>query len=385
MWNKGKTGATLNLPQNIKDLIAGGTLEVGYRYYDGSGNFLENPELKGGRSFKVEAVFGGDDAVRNVQFKTGDNTFGATSKSVDYTVPQGGAAAFLGNALSFFKSNWLWFLIGSLVLLFLIILIIVIAKRRKNKEEREEKKRQKEEEKERREEEKRRREEEREAAKAKQRAELELAKAKQEAELAKMKAEAAAAAGMAGVAVAAQPQQAHQPVQQQPQPQVQYIQQPAADPNVLAEIKAELAEIKARQNIEQQYRQSAAMQMPMAQPMMQMPMQMQQPMMPMMQQPSYGPMPAYGGQGGGMSDPVTFAEITRLKAENEAHMKSELDRARTESERAKAEAEIAKIRAESGQYAPRAQAAVPERSYAVQPIVQPQAEAPKGLSPEMLG
>ncbi|MDE6612946.1 MAG: hypothetical protein K2K28_00110, partial [Clostridia bacterium] len=61
----------------------------------------------------------------------------------------------------------------------------------------------------------------------------------------------------------------------------------------------------------------------------------------------------------------------------------------TESERAKAEAEIAKIRAESGQYAPRAQAAVPERSYAaqpvVQPIVQPQAETSNVFSPEMLG
>ena len=284
LWNKGKNGATLNLPQNVKDLIAGGTLELGYKYYDAEGNFLENPEIKGNKQFKVEAVFGGEDAERNVQFKTGDTTIGNTSPAINYTVPQSGATAFFGNTLSFLKSNWLWFLIGFLVLLFLIILIVLIAKRRKNKEEREEKKRKKEEEKERREEEKRRREEEREAArekqraeleaaKAKQQAELELAKAKQEAELAKMKAEAAAAAGMAGaagMAMAAQPQQAQQPAQQpvaqqaqqqsmpQPQPVQQYPQQqaqqpyympqqPAYDAGALARLEAELHEMRKEQ------------------------------------------------------------------------------------------------------------------------------------------
>ncbi|MDE6613539.1 MAG: hypothetical protein K2K28_03185, partial [Clostridia bacterium] len=111
LWNKGSKGASLNLPQSVKDLIAGGSLELGYRYYDSDGNFVESPEIKGGKSFKVEAVFGGDDALRNVQFKTGDTTLGNTSPAINYTVPQSGAAAFFGNALSFFKSNWLWFLI----------------------------------------------------------------------------------------------------------------------------------------------------------------------------------------------------------------------------------------------------------------------------------
>ena len=375
LWNKGNKGASLNLPQSVKDLIAAGTLELGYRYYDTEGNFVESPEIKGGKSFKVEAVFGGDDSVRNVQFKTGETTLGNTSPAINYTVPQSGAAAFFGNALSFLKSNWLWFLIGFLVLLFLIILIVVIAKRRKNKEEREAKKEAKAEE-------KRRREEEREAEKERRNAELELAKAKQEAELAKMKAEAAAAAGIgaAGVAMTAQPQQVQQQPIQQPVQQVQQQPYPQynTDPNVLAEIKAELAEIKARQNMDlQQYRQPTVMpmQMPMQQPIMQMPMQM-----PM---PNYGPMQSYGGQGGGnnMNDPVMFAEITRLKAENEAHMKSELDRARTESERAKADAEIAKIRAESGQYAPRMQTVIPERNYQVQP----QTDAQRSISAEELG
>ncbi|MDE6105236.1 MAG: hypothetical protein K2G38_06120, partial [Clostridia bacterium] len=219
MWSKGKNGATLNLPQNVKDLISAGSLELGYKYYE-NGQFVENPEIKGNKQFKVEAVFGGDDAVRNVQFKTGDTTIGNTSPAINYTVPQSGMQAFGGKVLSFLKNYWWWILIALAILILLIILIVVIAKRRKNKEEREEKKRQKEEEKEReeekrrreeeREEEKRRREEEREREKAereaererqkaeleaekeRQKAELELAKAKQEAELAKMKAEAAA-------------------------------------------------------------------------------------------------------------------------------------------------------------------------------------------------
>ncbi|MDE7182024.1 MAG: P35 family lipoprotein [Clostridia bacterium] len=313
MWNKGKKGATLNLPQNIKDLIAGGTLDVGYRYYDGDGQLLESPEIKGGKSFKVEAVFGGDDAERNVQFLTGDNEFGATSKSVDYTVPQSGIAAFGGKVLSFLKNNWWWLLIALAILILLIILIVVLVKRRKNKEEREEKKRQKEEEKERREEEKRRREEEREAERERQRQELELAKAKQEAELAKMKAEAAAAAGIAATAVAAQPQQEVAPAPvQQPQHQVQYVQQqPTVDPNALARIEAELAALRAENRANQHNNNS----MPMAQPMM---MPVQQPMMqmpmPMMQQPTYGPMPSYGGNGGGDINQEIRARLAEERA-----------------------------------------------------------------------
>ncbi|MDE6104793.1 MAG: hypothetical protein K2G38_03795 [Clostridia bacterium] len=395
LWNKGNKGATLNLPQNVKDLIAAGTLEVGYRYYDGDGNFVESPEIKGGKSFKVEAVFGGDDAVRNVQFKTGDTTIGNTSPAINYTVPQSGMQAFGGKVLSFLKNYWWWILIALAILILLIILIVVIAKRRKNKEEREEKKRQKEEEKERREEEKRRREEEREeekrrreeererekaereaererqkaeleAEKERQKAELELAKAKQEAELAKMKAEAAVAAGIAATAVAEQPKQEVVPAPvQQPQPQVQYVQQqPAVDPNALARLEAEMAAMRAEnkamhQSMQQQQQMPVAqpMMMPMQQPMMQMPMQMQQPMMqmPMMQQPSYGPMPqqmpAYGGSADNGALARVEAQLNALQAQqrakDEAEHRAEMSAMRAEmkaTKEAEQTAEFAALR-----------------------------------------
>ncbi|MDE6059401.1 MAG: hypothetical protein K2G44_05095, partial [Clostridia bacterium] len=117
MWNKGKAGATLNLPNNIRDFIAGGTLELGYRYYDSEGNFVEEPELKGGKSFKVEAVFSGDDAERNIVFKTGDNEFGSVSKGIDYTVPKNGAAVFFGSIGEFFENYWQPFVSGVCIVL----------------------------------------------------------------------------------------------------------------------------------------------------------------------------------------------------------------------------------------------------------------------------
>jgi len=299
MWNKGDKGATLNLPDNVKALISAGTLEVGYRYYDNEGNFIENPELKGGKQFKVDAVFGGDDSVRNVVFKTADGKIGSTAPAINYTVPKSGAATFFGNALSFFKSNWLWFLIGFLILLFLIILICVIVHRRKTKEEREAKKEAKEEEKRRkeeeREEEKRRKEEEREEEKRRREQERELEKAKAEAELAKMRAGMGLGAGAAGMAMAQQPQQ--MPVQQP-----QYVQQPVADPNALARIEAEIAAMRAEHRMQQQ-----PQYMTQAMPQM-MPMQMPMPM----QTPMYG-----GGQqyaqpqsaGGAMSEAEMRARI----------------------------------------------------------------------------
>ncbi|MDE6676988.1 MAG: hypothetical protein K2K12_04695, partial [Clostridia bacterium] len=117
MWNKGKAGATLNLPNNIRDFISGGTLELGYRYYDSEGNFVEEPELKGGKSFKVEAVFSGDDAERNIVFKTGDNEFGSVSKGIDYTVPKNGAAVFFGSIGEFFENYWQPFVSGVCIVL----------------------------------------------------------------------------------------------------------------------------------------------------------------------------------------------------------------------------------------------------------------------------
>jgi len=290
LWNKSKDGATLNLPDNIKAFIDAGTLEVGYKYYDAAGQFIESPELKGGKSFKVEAVFAGTDAeLGNIVFEKSNGALGAVSEGVDYTVPQSGAAAFFGNALSFFKSNWLWFLIGFLILLFLIILICVIVHRRKTKEEREAKKEAKEEE-------KRRKEEEREEEKRRREQERELEKAKAEAELAKMRTGMGLGAGAAGLAMAAQ-----QP-QQMPMQQPQYVQQPVTDPNALARIEAEIAAMRAEHRMQQQ-----PQYMPQAMPqMMPMPMPMQ------MQTPMYG-----GGQqyaqpqsaGGGMSEAEMRARI----------------------------------------------------------------------------
>ena len=172
-------------------------------------------------------------------------------------------------------------------------------------------------------------------------------------------------------------------------------QQPAADPNALARIEARLDAIQAEQ------RAKAAMQQPQQQPMMQMPMMqmpMQQPMMQMpMQMPMYGPQPygmgGNGGNGGNSNDPVMVAELTRLKAENEAHMRVELERARTETERAKADAEIAKARAESGrmqQAQPQYTQPAPQPMYVQyaqpqpQPMPQAQPVAQQGQAPVVI-
>ncbi|MDE6075147.1 MAG: hypothetical protein K2G26_01785, partial [Clostridia bacterium] len=139
MWVKGKSGATLNLPENISNLIGAETLSVTYRYYDDADQYIETPELKGGKSFRVEAVFGGIDAESgNVVFMTADGNVSAVSDKISYTVPQSAAAAFFGSAVGFLKANWLWFVIGAAVLIFLIILICVIASARKKKRKKEE-------------------------------------------------------------------------------------------------------------------------------------------------------------------------------------------------------------------------------------------------------
>ncbi|MDE7453700.1 MAG: hypothetical protein K2N22_04755 [Clostridia bacterium] len=328
MWSKSKTGATLKLPQNIRDLIAGGTLEVGYRYYDSDGNFVEEPELKGGRSFKVEAVFAGDDAERNVQFKRSETDFGSVSKSIDYTVPQSGAAAFFGNVKDALSKTWLglpiwaWLLIALALIILLIVIIVIACKRRKTKEEREEIKARKEEEKARREEEReaerQRREDERRLQQEKLEAERELAKAKQEAELEKIRAQvqAQAGAGMATMAVQQQPQQ--QQIPPQPVQQVQTV-----DNDLLREMRQQMAELRA-DNKETQA-QLRAMQnshnqtMPVAQPMypqyQQMPMQM--PMMP-----QYPQMPNYGG-GNDIALARMEAQLNAMQAEQRARYDAE--------------------------------------------------------------
>ncbi len=344
LWNKGAGGATLNLPQNVKDLIAGGTLELGYRYYDGSGQLLETPELKGGRSFKVEAVFGGDDAERNVQFRTGEATYGAVSKSIDYTVPQSGAAAFMNTVKDFMTGTWLglpvwsWFLIGLALLILLIIIIVVAAKRRKSKEEREAKKAAKEEEKARREEERRlqqeRLEEERRLQREKLEAEREIAKAKQEAELEKIRAQAQlSGAGIASVA-AAVPQAV-----QQPQPQT--VQQ-TIDNNALARIEAEIARINDKIS-NQQPAQPQYINLPMPQQPQQqyisvpMQQQMQPQMMPVPIQQQLPMMPMGGGHSGEFSD--LRADVRSMREEQRSER--EVTALRREME-----LEFAKLRAD---------------------------------------
>ncbi|MDE5765601.1 MAG: hypothetical protein K2I17_00360 [Clostridia bacterium] len=163
MWTKGKSGATLNLPENINKLITGETLSVGYKYYDDADQFIETPELKGGRSFRVEAVFSGIDAESgNVLFKTADGNFGTVSDKISYTVPQTAAEAFFGSAVSFLKANWLWLVIAVAALILLILIIVLAAKSAKKKRIREEQRRLEEkEERERKEEERREREEQR--------------------------------------------------------------------------------------------------------------------------------------------------------------------------------------------------------------------------------
>ncbi|MDE7452813.1 MAG: hypothetical protein K2N22_00205 [Clostridia bacterium] len=332
MWSKGKNGATLNLPQNIRDFIAGGTLEVGYRYYDSDGNFIEEPELKGGRSFKVEAVFAGDDAERNIQFLTGDNEFGAVSKGIDYTVPTNGAAAFFGNVKEALAKSylglplWCWLLIALAVLILLIIIIVVACKRRKSKEEKEKIKARKEEERLRKEEERQRREEERAEEKRRREEQLEhereLAKAKQEAELEKIRAQAqaAAGAGMASMAVQQQPQQQQaMPVSPQPVQQVQSV-----DNELLKEMRQQMAELRADNKATQaqlQAMQNSQNNQAMPQPMQYQQPMYQQPMYPQYQQmPMQMPMPQYGG------DPTLArleAQLNAMQAEQRARYDAE--------------------------------------------------------------
>ncbi|MDE7453381.1 MAG: hypothetical protein K2N22_03130 [Clostridia bacterium] len=341
MWNKGKSGATLNLPQNIRDFIAGGTLEVGYRYYDSDGQFVEEPELKSGKSFKVEAVFSGDDAERNIVFKTGDNEFGAVSKGIDYTVPTSGAAVFFGKVKDALTTSyaglplWAWLLIALAVLILLIIIIVVAVKRRKTKEEKEEIKARKEEERLRKEEEKARREEERRLQqerleeerrlqREKLEAERELAKAKQEAELEKIRAQAQAGlagAGMASMAMA-QPQQ-QIPPQAMPTP-VQQVQ--SVDNELLKEMRQQMAELRADNKATQAQLQAMQNNQNAQQPMQpmyqQMPMPQPQYMPQYYQQPMGMPMPNYGG-GNDMALARMEAQLNAMQAEQRARYDAE--------------------------------------------------------------
>ncbi|MDE6791355.1 MAG: hypothetical protein K2J61_06490, partial [Clostridia bacterium] len=166
-WNlKSKTGASLNALAAYQDMITANGLDVtiGYRYYDTNGNLLEEPVLKGGEKYIVEAYLTGEDAA-NFEFVDGTDDIKSISARKDYTVPQSAFAAAMGTALSFVKTNWLWFVIAALVLLFLIILICIIASAKRKKRRREElaeqRRLEEKEERERKEEERREREEQR--------------------------------------------------------------------------------------------------------------------------------------------------------------------------------------------------------------------------------
>ncbi|MDE7453052.1 MAG: hypothetical protein K2N22_01435 [Clostridia bacterium] len=280
-WNlKGKDGAKNNALVPWQEKINDGTVDVGmdYRYYDNSKVQLSEVEFKGGSTFFVDAFLYGEDAD-NFEFEGGVGESKQATAMVEYKVPKSGAAAMLSGVKDFATKTWLglpiwaWLLIALALIILLIIIIVVAKKRRKSKEEREEIKARKAEEKERREEERRLQQE-------KLQAERELAMAKQQAELEKIRAQAQAGAGMASMAMQQQmPQQPQQQMQQQPvqqpmqqpmqaQQPVQYV--AATDNSVLAEIKAELAEIKARQNMMGGFVQP--MQMPV-----QMPQYYQQP------------------------------------------------------------------------------------------------------------
>ena len=312
IWNlSGKNGAAMNLPAWVNEMITAGGLEVGYRYYpDATGAQLSEYTFKGGNTFYVDAVLSGSEA-ENFEFaKAGSGSTAANpvSTRIAYKVPQSGASAFFGNAMDFVKKNWLWFAIGAGIFLFLLLLIIILAAtRRKRKEKAEERKLEKErkaEEKARKEEE-RRREQEREEAKAKAEAERELQKAKAEAELAKMRAEMGMAGAGAMAMQAMQPQQQPMQPQQQAMPQYPpqqpyYLPQPMPDMNsaaMFAKIEAELAEIKARQNMGATG----------------------YPQMPMMPAPNYG-----GGNDAGITALVQ-AQLAEMRAGQNAALNTQME------------------------------------------------------------
>ncbi len=163
-WNlNGKEGASLNALAAFQSMIEENGLDVsiGYRYYDTNGNLIEEPVLKGGDKYIVEAYLTGEDAA-NFEFADGTDAAKSISARKDYTVPQSGFAKFMGSTVDFLKANWLWLVIAAVALLLLILLICLIVsakKKKRKKEELEEQRRLEKEEREKQEREERRREE----------------------------------------------------------------------------------------------------------------------------------------------------------------------------------------------------------------------------------
>ena len=240
-WNLGsKEGVSLNALDSYAEMIEASGLDVAiaYRYYDTNGNLIEEPVLKGGDKYIVEAYLTGADAA-NFEFADGTDEAKSVSAQQEYTVPQSGVAAFFGSAVGFMKTNWLWLVIAAAILLFLIILICIIASAKKKKKrrlaeekaERERKLAEEKEEKEREREERRLEREER------------MARTNQQQSMPQMM--------MPQMLPSMMPQM--QMPQQQPQPMSQTVQPVTAgggsmDGSQFAMIQAELAAIKAEQS-----------------------------------------------------------------------------------------------------------------------------------------
>ena len=138
-WKFGKKeeGVSLAALADYQKMIEDNQLDIAiaYRYYDTNGNLIEEPVLKGGDKYIVEAYLTGADAA-NFEFEDGTDEIKSISARQDYTVPQSKIAAVWGSVTDFAKANWLWLVIAAAALLFLIILICIIAAAKKKKKRR---------------------------------------------------------------------------------------------------------------------------------------------------------------------------------------------------------------------------------------------------------
>ncbi|MDE6597562.1 MAG: hypothetical protein K2K60_02875, partial [Clostridia bacterium] len=151
MWNNGQ----LKLTPELANLVNNGFVGLSYNYYDSDnmlvGNSAEGFKPEGGKSYRVEAVLGGDDAdMGNVVFVSSNGDIvGNTSDKVAYTPKKTGMAKFKDTLTTKYAGLplWAWIVIGVCALILLIVLICIIVaacKRRKKKKEEEEAKKEKE-------------------------------------------------------------------------------------------------------------------------------------------------------------------------------------------------------------------------------------------------
>ncbi|MDE7452944.1 MAG: hypothetical protein K2N22_00870 [Clostridia bacterium] len=213
-------------------------------YTNSDGNEFKNREkLAGGRTYQVTAAVNPQYANDFELDESSQALINSGSETYTYTPPY--VPGIWERILNFLKANWLWFVIALAAIILLIVIIVVAKKCHKTKEQREEIKARKEEE-------KARREEERRLQREKLEAEREIARARQEAELEKMRMQAQA--GMAAVApsvsrgVPSAPEYTGDSSASVSQRE-RYDGMTRMDNSVLQEIRAELAELRARQNM----------------------------------------------------------------------------------------------------------------------------------------